>query len=85
MKTVSGPHVNPFHETFTTKNSSRKHFSSGNKSDLRVRKETINMLLIGLICLKKLSSWQKKNLFIENSNEARNVLGDSRESYRDRG
>lgn len=30
----------------------RKHFSAGNLSDLRVRKETINKLLIGLICLK---------------------------------
>ena len=60
MKTVSRPHVNPFNDTFATKNSSRKHFSSGNKSDLRVRKETIDKLLIGLICLKKLPSWQNK-------------------------
>ena len=74
-----------FNDTFATKNSSRKHFSSGNKSDLRVRKETINKLLIGLICLKKTAQLAKQNLSMKNSNEAKNVLGDSRESYRDRG
>ena len=46
------PLVNLFHDTFATTNLSRKQFSASNLSDLRVRKETINKLLICLICLK---------------------------------
>ena len=46
------PLVNLFHDTFATTNLSRKQFSVSNLSDLRVRKETINKLLICLICLK---------------------------------
>ena len=46
------PLVNLFHDTFATTNLSRKQFSASNLSDLRVRKEMINKLLICLICLK---------------------------------
>ena len=44
--------VNPFNDTFATTNSFWKEFSAGNQNDLRVREETTNKLLIGLICFE---------------------------------
>ena len=52
MKTVSGRLSTLFMKHLLPLILLRKHFSAGNLSDLRVRKETINKLLIGLICLK---------------------------------
>ena len=52
MKTVSGRLSTLFMKHLLPLSLLRKHFSAGNLSDLRVRKETINKLLIGLICLK---------------------------------
>ena len=62
------------------------NFTTGNQGDLRVKKETIYKLLIGLICLKTLFFFlnhaQTFIYFIKNGNEARDVLGDSRKRYR---
>ena len=52
MKTVSGRLSTLFMKHLLPLILLRKHFSAGSLSDLRVRKETINKLLIGLICLK---------------------------------
>ena len=76
MKTVFRPLVNPFqNDTFATTTLFRKQISTGNQRDLRVRKETINKLSFGLICLKIRPSRKNKiYLYKKNGSEARDVL-----------
>ena len=56
--------LNHSNDTFAATNSFPKQFSTGNQSDLRVRKETITELLIGfcvkILCLKIIPA-RKKN------------------------
>ena len=81
------PLVNPFqNDTFATTTLFRKQISTGNQRDLRVRKETINNLSFGLICLKIRPSRKNKiYLYKKNGSEARDILSDQRKCYRARG
>ena len=87
MKTVFRPLVNPFqNDTFATTTLFRKQISTSNQRDLRVRKETINKLSFGLICLKIRPSRKNKiYLYKKNGSEARDVLSDQHKRYRARG
>ena len=77
LETVFRPRLNQFYNiTFY------KQVVASIQSDLRERKETINKLIIGLNCLKiiclKICPAGKTSYIHENSNEARDVLGDPR-------
>ena len=83
LETVFRPRLNQFYNiTFTKTNSFYKQVVASIQSDLRERKETINNLIIGLNCLKtlclKICPAGKTSYIHENSNEARDVLGDPR-------
>ena len=60
---------------------------SVNQSDLRVRKERIHKLFIGLrqwptCLLKNTAQPEKRDTFMKNGNESWDVLGDSGKRYR---
>ena len=83
LETVFRPRLNQFYNiTFTKTNSFYKQVVASIQRDLRERKETINNLIIGLNCLKilclKICPAGKTSYIHENSNEARDVLGDPR-------
>ena len=83
LETVFRPRLNQFYNiTFTKTNSFYKQVVASIQSDLRERKETINNLIIGLNYLKilclKICPAGKTSYIHKNSNEARDVLGDSR-------
>ena len=74
-------------DTIANTNTFWNQYFSVNQSDLREWKERINKLFIGLrlwltSLLKNTAQPEKRDIFMKNGNESRDVLGDSRKRYR---
>ena len=74
-------------DTIANTNTFWNQYFSVNQSDLREWKERINKLFIGLrlwltSLLKNTAQPEKRDIFMKNGNESRDVLGDSRKCFR---
>ena len=85
MQTVFRPLVIQFDDTFAYENSFRNQYFSVNQSGFRERKERIVIYRLEEVTdvfAQNTAQPGKRDIFMKNRNEGRDVLGDSRKRYR---